>query len=128
MPALLRRRLQRARAEQEHWYEAYEILHRESPVLRIRGEGIGPDSDAFILTRHEDITRVVKDPARFTPMITLAVDGVLLIAEHGDDPANEKGQKLYPRYELFEQILSVFRNSGRTVPVFNNKHLSWNWD
>jgi len=61
---------------QEHWYEAYEILHRESPVLRIAGEGIGPDSDAFVLTRYEDIARVVKDPARFTPMITLAVDGI----------------------------------------------------
>ena len=58
----------------------------------------------------------------------LAVDGVLLIAEHGAYPANEKGQKLYPRYELFEQILSVFRASGRTAPLFNDKHLSWNWD
>ena len=61
---------------QEHWYEAYEILHRESPVLRIPGEGIGRGSDGFVLTRHEDISRVVKDPARFTPMISLAVDGI----------------------------------------------------
>src|SRR5439155_17245253 len=34
----------------------------------------------------------------------LAVDGVLLIGEHGDYPRNEKGQTLYPRYELFREI------------------------
>ena len=58
----------------------------------------------------------------------LAVDGVLLIGEHGDYPRNEKGQRLYPRYELFQQIIEVFRRSSRSVPVFNDKHLSWNWD
>jgi len=53
----------------------------------------------------------------------LAVDGVLLIGEHGDYPYNDKGQKLYPRYELFQQIAAVFRKTGRSVPVFNDKHL-----
>jgi hypothetical protein len=57
----------------------------------------------------------------------LAVDGVLLIGEHGDYPYNEKGQKLYPRYELFNKIVEVFRKSGRTVPVFCDKHLSYSW-
>ncbi|MCH2203258.1 MAG: hypothetical protein MK102_14915, partial [Fuerstiella sp.] len=59
---------------------------------------------------------------------TLAVDGVLLIGEHGKYPDNEKGQKLYPRYEYFQQIVDVYRHSGRTAPVFNDKHLSWNWE
>ena len=58
----------------------------------------------------------------------LAVDGILLIGEHGRYPTNEKGQKLYPRYEFFQKIIEVFRASGRTCPVFNDKHLSWNWD
>jgi hypothetical protein len=58
----------------------------------------------------------------------LAVDGVLLIGEHGKYPTNEKGQCLYPRYEFFQQIVAVFRSSGRTTPVFNDKHLSWRWD
>ena len=58
----------------------------------------------------------------------LAVDGVLLIGEHGKYPVNEKGQTLYPRCEYFQQILDVYRHSGRTAPVFNDKHLSWNWD
>jgi hypothetical protein len=55
----------------------------------------------------------------------LAVDGVLLIGEHGDYPYNAKGQKLYPRYELFGKIVEVFRKSGRSVPVFCDKHLSY---
>lgn len=58
----------------------------------------------------------------------LAVDGVLLIAEHGHYPYNKFHQKLYPRYQFFEQIVKVFQSSGRTVPVYNDKHLSWNWD
>ncbi|MEZ5396375.1 MAG: hypothetical protein R2724_26725 [Bryobacterales bacterium] len=58
----------------------------------------------------------------------LAVDGVLLIGEHGNYPRNEKGQRLYPRYEFFEEIMKVYRDSGRSVPLFNDKHLSWNWD
>jgi hypothetical protein len=57
----------------------------------------------------------------------LAVDGVLLIAEHGDYPVNEIGQIEYPRYEMFAEIVAEFRRSGRTVPVFNDKHFSYNW-
>jgi hypothetical protein len=53
----------------------------------------------------------------------LAVDGVLLIGEHGDYPYNDKGQKLYPRYELFLKIVEVFRKSEKSVPVFCDKHL-----
>jgi hypothetical protein len=53
----------------------------------------------------------------------LAVDGVLLIGEHGVYRYNTKGQKLYPRYEMFEKIVAVFRKSGRSVPVFCDKHL-----
>jgi hypothetical protein len=58
----------------------------------------------------------------------LAVDAVLLIGEHGNYPVNEIGQKKYPRYELFKQIVDVFRQDGRTTPVFNDKHLSWKWE
>ncbi|HEV3202589.1 MAG TPA: hypothetical protein VGZ73_32070 [Bryobacteraceae bacterium] len=58
----------------------------------------------------------------------LAVDGVVLVGEHGNYPRNEKGQTKYPRFEFFEQIVKVFRDSGRAVPVFSDKHLSWNWE
>lgn len=55
---------------QEHWYEAYEILHRDAPVLRIPGGGITPGSDAFVLTKHADIEMVVRDPDRFISLTT----------------------------------------------------------
>ncbi len=58
----------------------------------------------------------------------LAVNGVMIIGEHGRYPRNERGQWLYPRYEFFQQVVEVFRRSGRSVPVFNDKHLSWRWD
>src|SRR6185369_4489137 len=58
----------------------------------------------------------------------LAVDAVLIIGEHGNYPNNELGQKKYPRYEFFKQTTDVFRKDGRVAPVFNDKHLSWNWD
>ena len=57
----------------------------------------------------------------------LAVDGVLIIGEHGDYAWNEKEQHLYPRRYFFEQVCGVFAASGRSVPVFTDKHLSWSW-
>jgi hypothetical protein len=58
----------------------------------------------------------------------LAVDAVLIIAEHGDYPRNDKGQILYPRYEFFEQCAKVFEQDGRAVPVYNDKHLSYSFE
>jgi hypothetical protein len=57
----------------------------------------------------------------------LAVEAVLLIGEHGNYPRNDKGQILYPRYEFMEEIVKVFRKLGQSVPVFNDKHLSYSW-
>ena len=57
-----------AEGAQEHWYEMYEILHREAPVLRIPGGGLAPGTDAYVLTKHADIQRVVKDPERYTSL------------------------------------------------------------
>ena len=57
----------------------------------------------------------------------LAVDGVVIIGEHGNYPKNEKGQTEYPRYEWFKEVVRVFELSGRAVPVFNDKHLSTTW-
>lgn len=56
---------------------------------------------------------------------SLDVDAVLLVIEHGDYPVNERRQVLYPRAELFDKIVQVFRKSGRTAPVFVDKHLSY---
>lgn len=59
---------------------------------------------------------------------SLAVDAVLIIGEHGNYPKNEYGQTPYPRYEFFKQATDVFRKDGKTVPIFNDKHLSWKWE
>ena len=58
---------------------------------------------------------------------SLAVDGVIIVGEHGDYPHNEKGQHMYPRYDLFKSVVDVFESSGRAVPVFCDKHLSYDW-
>ena len=58
----------------------------------------------------------------------IAVDGVLIIGEHGSYPKTEFEQTKYPRYEFFKQVTDVFRKDGRSLPVFNDKHLSWKWD
>jgi hypothetical protein len=58
----------------------------------------------------------------------LAVDGVVIIGEHGKYPKNEKGQTEYPRYDWFKEVVRVFESSGRAIPVFNDKHLSTTWN
>jgi hypothetical protein len=58
----------------------------------------------------------------------LACDAVLIVGEHGAYPRNDKGQTLYPRYEFFEQCAKVFREGGRAVPVYNDKHLSFSFE
>ena len=62
---------------QEHWYEAYKILHQQAPVLRLPDEGLGPNSDGFILSKYEDIAKVVRDPIRFPPTLSLAIDQMI---------------------------------------------------
>jgi hypothetical protein len=59
---------------------------------------------------------------------SLAVDGVLLIGEHGEYGQNDMKQYLYPRHELFMKIVEVYEQTGKTAPIFNDKHISWNWD
>ena len=59
---------------QNFWYESYEILHKESPVHRIPGEGTSPDTDGFVLTKYEDIAFVVKDILRFPPPVMKNTD------------------------------------------------------
>lgn len=57
----------------------------------------------------------------------LAVDGVLLVAEHGEYPESDHGSIQYPKRRLFGEIVKVFEASGRVVPVFSDKHLEDDW-
>jgi len=62
---------------QEHWYEAYDLLHEHSPVHRLAGGGFVPGTDAFVLSKHEDIATVVRDPERFPPLLSLTLKQML---------------------------------------------------
>ena len=55
------------------------------------------------------------------------LDGVLLIGEHGGYPVSDTSQTMYPRRRFFEETVATFRRTRRVVPVFVDKHLSWNW-
>jgi hypothetical protein len=68
------------------------------------------------------VTRAVGVGTRSVP-----VEGVILVGEHGRYATNSKGQKLYPRRRLFDEVVHAFRVLGRRVPVFSDKHLSYDW-
>jgi len=57
----------------------------------------------------------------------LAVDGILLIAEHGSYPVDRFGMTMYPRMRMEEEVFRVFEQSRCVVPIFHDKHLSYNW-
>ncbi|NKB98189.1 MAG: cytochrome P450 [Pseudomonadales bacterium] len=67
---------------QEHWYESYEILHSQAPVHRLPGEGMAPGTDAYVLTKHEDIAAVVRDQDRF---LLPSTGFVRQLVESGED-------------------------------------------
>jgi hypothetical protein len=76
---------------------------------------------AFDVRRARTVREALLDGDR------LVVEGVLIVAEHGNYPRNDKGQILYPRFEIFEQVVDAFRKAGRSVPVFCAKHLSYSY-
>ncbi len=90
---------------------------------------IGDDDMARGVSRQFDIPIFPTiDKALCVGGDALAVDAVLSIGEHGSYPINAKGQMQYPRKQFFDQIVAVFKRSGRVVPVFSDKHLSYRWD
>src|SRR5262249_5969116 len=113
-----------------HGYVRDGQLHTPQHYLRSLYVDQMPDNDLSRDVGREFEVRVTRS---ITEALTdengkLAVDGVLLIGEHGNYPRNEKGQILYPRYEMMEQVVDVFRKTGRTVPLSNDKHLSYRWN
>jgi len=111
-------------------YDAQDTFHNPAEKFEISSiyiEQTPPETDlgVGIARRHgipqfENITK-----ALCLGGDKLAVDAVLLIAEHGKYPINEKYQTLYPRFDYFREVVDVFKASGRSVPVFNDKHLSY---
>ena len=114
-------------------------------VLTDRLDGTGKDSplrlaSAYVEQRPpNDISRLLAASHRFRIATniadaltlgtgTLAVEGVLLIAEHGDYPKSPTGNTQYPKRRFWDETLAVFRKSGRVVPVFVDKHLADTWE
>ena len=108
-------------------------------------DGTGRDSPLKLASLYtdqkppNDISRLLAASHRFPikPSIAetltlgtgkLAVDGVLLVAEHGNYPFSATGNHQYPKRRFWDETIQVFRESGRVVPVFIDKHLSDNWE
>ena len=54
-----------APGSQEDWFESYKVLHGEAPIARIPGKGWFPGTDAFIVSKFEDIASITRDPRFF---------------------------------------------------------------
>lgn len=86
----------------------------------------GDLSRAFARKYEVPLKNSVKD-ALSLGMDKLAVDGVLLVAEHGEYPKTDAGATIYPKKRLFGEVVKEFERTGQVVPVFNDKHLAENW-
>jgi hypothetical protein len=104
--------------------------HPEMDLIALYVDQVGPDDLSRDRAARFPTMKIYPSVAEALTCGTskLAVDGVVLVGEHGDYPKTPKGQVQYPRYQFFEQITSVYRSSGRSVPLFSDKHLSWKWE
>lgn len=112
-----------------HGYPRDGVLHIPSPYIRSLWVEQSPENDlAREICRQFDaqLARTAHD-ALVNTNGELIVDGVLIVFEHGNYPRNEYGQILYPRFEIFKQVVDLFRETGRSVPVFVAKHLSYDF-
>jgi hypothetical protein len=111
--------------------EGYHYDRKEFPNLRV----VSMFVDQFPKT---DMSRDLAKKHGFTIYNTIAgavtvgrkevaVDAVICIGEHGRYPTNARGQIQYPRRRFFEAVTDVFAKHRRSVPVFNDKHLAYNW-
>ncbi len=104
---------------QEHWYESYEILHREAPVQRIEGGGLTAGTDAFVLTKHHDVTRVVKDPVRFPSVTTMRLGK---LAEQG-----LSGEEVYAKQNSLMTASMVTLRPTQELYFQHRKELTDPW-
>jgi len=96
---------------QEHWYEAYEILHRSAPVLRVEGGGHTPGSDAFVLSKHADVSRVIRDPDRFLNLTNTRVGALA-----------GKGRSAEQTYESVRNLMTASMVSLRPNQALYIRH------
>lgn len=104
---------------QEHWYEMYEILHRDAPVLRLEGWGIAPGTDAYVLTKHADISTVVRDPDRFPVMTTFRLRQMV---EQGLTP-----EEAYAKHHSLMQASMLSLRPTQELYIKHRKELTDPW-
>jgi len=129
----------------------YNVSHADVIVSKIlegyQRNGVGPGPGLQLVSMYVDQPQHVHDISRkladkhgvrlcqsVDEAITLGaqkvqVAGVLSIGEHGDYPrVKETQQKMYPRRRFFDETVATFRRCGKSVPYFNDKHLSYRWE
>ncbi len=57
---------------------------------------------------------------------SIAVDGIIVIVEHGDFPQTVDAQKAYPKARFFEQLCLTMESCGKGLPLFFDKHFGLN--
>ena len=94
-----------APGSQEHWYEAYSLLHEQSPVLKIPGGGKIEGTDAYVITKYEDISRIIRDPEAFPPAnLRMTNDRAAeIFRDAGYGTPNDARQSLRPDLESHKQ-------------------------
>ena len=70
---------------QEWWFDAYKVLQAQSPVIKLPGQGRLPGTDAYILTKYDDIARVVRDQS-----LVLSRDEDQVAQGNGNSPLQEE--------------------------------------
>ncbi len=58
----------------------------------------------------------------------LAVDGVAIVGEHGNYPRTPRGNVMYPRWQRFNEVTTLFQQEGKVLPVFHDKYFAYDWD
>lgn len=94
-------------------------LYRDTPDKRDQSEALAKE---YGFTIYDSI-----EGALTLGTGKLAVEGVLVVTEHGMYPRSQRGQLMRPHLLLFDEILKVYRDSGRTAPIFVDKHLDHSW-
>jgi hypothetical protein len=87
-----------------------------------------------------DISRQIAADLRFPIVKTIpetltlgqdkiAVEGAMVVAEHGDYPLSPTGALAFPKRKFFEQVFqTVDKYARRGLPVFCDKHLADTWE
>ncbi|MXX18865.1 MAG: cytochrome P450 [Dehalococcoidia bacterium] len=94
-----------APGSQEHWYEAYSLLHEQAPVLKIPGGGKLPGTDAYVITKYADISRIIRDPETFPPsdLRQASDEAAEIFRETGYGTPADARQSLRPDLESHKQ-------------------------